>query len=46
MEVNTEGGSGEYVEGSRDRNLGAGTTAEAIEDCCFLAYSPWIAQTF
>ena len=26
------------------RNLEAGTDAEAVEECCFLAWSPWLAQ--
>ena len=36
------------IEGIQDRNpelnLGAGDDAEAMEGCCLLAYSPWLAQ--
>ena len=28
----------------QDRNLEAGTDAEAVEEGCLLAFSPWLAQ--
>jgi hypothetical protein len=32
------------IRGSQSRNLGAGADAEAMEGCCSLACSPWLAQ--
>ena len=32
------------TEESQDRNLEAGADAEAMEGCCILACSPWLAQ--
>lgn len=50
MGVNTEEGKrkvmGNIWNEVKAGTSGVGTTVEVIEDCCFLAYSPWIAQTF
>jgi hypothetical protein len=32
------------IKGSQGRNLEARADAEAMERCCFLACSPWLAQ--
>jgi hypothetical protein len=32
------------IKGSQDRNLEAGADAEAMERCCLLAFSPYLAQ--
>ena len=32
------------IRGSQGRNLEAETEAEAMEECCLLAYSPWLVQ--
>jgi hypothetical protein len=31
-------------EGSQGRNLEAATEADAMEECCLLAFSPWLPQ--
>ena len=33
------------TKGSLDRSLGAGTDVEAVEECCLLACSPWLAES-
>lgn len=34
------------TEGNQGRNLGAGTEAKALEECCLWACSAWLAQYF